>query len=191
MTPLPARSATRSHHDDSLVTDGRTDSVETRRLGRGMAVIRVLMGMTYLTNGIAKLAGLHRIEVGPYLANLINRRDARFILNAEVNANARHHIPLIGRITNDLVLPHWSLFGWGLTAVEIVGGALLVAGLASRLGALITLGPAVFLFFVYFANDRWLPEQPLGLVPLVLLALIPAGRFWGLDRRFAGRGWPF
>ena len=75
-------------------------------------------------------------------------------------------------------------FAWALTAVEIVAGALLVAGLASRLGALLALGPAVFLFFVYFANDRWLPEQPLELVPLVQLALIPAGRWWGLDRRF-------
>ena len=63
--------------------------------------------------------------------------------------------------------------------------------LASRLGALLALGPTVLLFFVYFANDRWLPEQPLGLVPLIVLALVPAGRWWGLDRRFAGRGWPF
>lgn len=98
---------------------------------------------------------------------------------------------LIGRIANDLVLPHWSQFSWALTAVEITAGALLVAGLASRLGALLALGPAVFLFFVYFGNDRWLPEQPLELVPLVLLALVPAGRWWGLDRRFAARGWPF
>ncbi|MGH9223467.1 MAG: DoxX family protein [Acidimicrobiales bacterium] len=156
-----------------------------------MAVIRILVGMTSLSNGLAKLFDLHRIEIGPHVANLINRGDARFILDAEVNTNARHQLPLVGRITNDLVLPHWDLFGWGLTAVEITAGALLVAGLASRLGALLALGPAVFLFFVYFANDRWLPEQPLGLVPLALLALDPAGRRWGLDRRFAARCWPF
>ncbi|MFN2507026.1 MAG: DoxX family protein [Acidimicrobiales bacterium] len=172
-------------------TDGRIDEAQARRLARAVAVIRILIGTTFLTNGIAKLAGLHRIEVGPYLANLINRADARFILDAEVNTNARHQLPLVGRITNDLVLPHWSLFGWGLTVVEIVAGVLLVAGLASRLGALVALGPAVFLFFVYFANDRWLPEQPLELVPLVLLALVPSGRCWGLDRSLAHRGWPF
>jgi hypothetical protein len=34
-------------------------------------------------------------------------------------------------------------------------------------------------------------------VPLLILALVPAGRTWGLDRRFAHRGlrrpsgWPF
>ncbi|MGI8777528.1 MAG: DoxX family membrane protein [Acidimicrobiales bacterium] len=175
-----------------FTTDGAdTDAIETRRLGRGMAVIRILFGVTYLTNGLAKLFGLHRIEIGPYVANLINRSDARSILDVEVNKNALHKLPLIGRITNDLVLAHWSLFGWGLTAVEIVVGVLLLSGLASRVGALLALGPALFLFFVYFTNNRWLPEQPLGLVPLVVLALVPAGRWWGLDRRFADRGWPF
>jgi len=119
-----------------------------------------VFGHTYLTSGLAKLFALHRIEVGPYVANLINRGDARFILNAEVNHNAQHQLPLLGRITNDLVLARWDLFGWGLTAVEITAVALLVAGLAARLGALLALGPAVFLSLVYVANDRWLPEQP-------------------------------
>ncbi|MGI9079600.1 MAG: DoxX family membrane protein [Acidimicrobiales bacterium] len=173
------------------VAPDATDTAVTGRLGRGMAVIRILFGVTYLTNGLAKLFDLHRIEIGPYVAYLINRSDARSILDVEVNKNALHKLPLIGRITNDVVLAHWSLFGWGLTAVEIVAGVLLLSGLASRLGALLALGPAVFLFFVYFANDRWLPEQPLALVPLVVLALVPAGRWWGLDRRFADRGWPF
>lgn len=85
-----------------------------------MAVIRILLGVTFLSNGLAKLFDLHRIEIGPYVANLINRGDARFILDAEVNTNARHQLPLIGRITNDLVLPNWDVFGWGITAVEIV-----------------------------------------------------------------------
>jgi hypothetical protein len=60
---------------------------------------------------------------------------------------------------------------------------LLVLGLWSRLGALIALVPTVFLFFMYFANDRWAPEQPLELVPLLVLAAVPSGLFWGLDAR--------
>ena len=170
-------------------TEHRGVSAET--LGRSLAVMRILLGLTFLLNGLAKLFGIHRVEIGPYLGNLINRADARFILDVEVNRNARHQVPLIGRITNDLVLPNWDLFSWGLTAIEIAAGALLVAGLASRLGALLALGPATFLFFVYLANDRWFFEKPLELVPLVLLLLVPAGRWWGLDRHFAARGWPF
>ncbi|HEV8628492.1 MAG TPA: DoxX family membrane protein [Acidimicrobiia bacterium] len=170
---------------------GPDPAVDARQLARGLAVIRILIGATFLTNGLAKLFDIHRVEIGPYLANLINRGDARFILDVEVNHNAQHQLPLIGRVANDLVLPHWGLFSWLLTAVEITGGLLLVLGLASRLGALLALGPAVYLFFVYFANDRWLPEQPLELVPLLILALIPAGRWWGLDRRLARSRWPF
>ena len=178
-------------------TGSRTDeseggpAVDARQLARGLAVVRMLMGATYLANGLAKVFDIHRVEIGPYLANLINRGDARFILDVEVNHNAQHRLPLIGRIANDLVLPNWELFGWLLTVVEITAGLLLLLGLASRLGALLALGPAVYLFFVYFANDRWMFEQPHGLVPLLILAVIPAGRCWGLDRRLARSGWPF
>ena len=175
----------------NTTTPTQERGVSPETLGRSLAVVRILLGLTFLLNGLAKLFGIHRVEIGPYLGNLINRADARFILDVEVNRNARHQVPLIGRITNDLVLPNWSLFSWGLTAIEIAAGVLLVAGLASRLGALLALGPATFLFFVYLANDRWFFEKPLELVPLVLLLLVPAGRWWGLDRRFAARGWPF
>ena len=161
-----------------------------RTVARGLAVIRILMGLTYLSNGLAKLFGLHEIHIGWYHANLINRDDARFILDAEINHNARSQVWLVGRITNDLVLPHWNIFQWGLTVVEIAAGVLLVLGLWSRLGALLALAPAVFLFFVYFANDRWLPEQPLEVVPLIVLAVVPSGRVWGLDGRFGRRHWP-
>ena len=157
-----------------------------------MAVIRILLGMTFLLNGLSKLLGthFHRIHLGWYVANLINRRDARFILNAEVNHNAQYRVPLVGRITNHLLLAHWGLFGWLLGSVELIAGLLLVAGLLSRLGALIALGPTVFLFFMYFANNRWVPEQPLELVPLIVLAMVPSGLVWGLDRRLGRTHWP-
>ena len=175
----------------SPADDGLLDPGFTRAVARGLAVIRVLMGVTFLSNGLAKLFGIHEIHIGWYHANLINRDDARFILDAEVNHNARARVWLVGRITNDLVLPHWNVFQWGLTVVEIVAGGLLVVGLWSRLGALLALGPAVFLFFVYFANDRWLPEQPLEVVPLIVLAIIPSGRVWGLDGRLGRPSrWP-
>jgi hypothetical protein len=48
----------------------------------------------------------------------------------------------------------------------------------------------VFLFLVYFANDRWLPEQPLELVPLLVLAVVPSGRVWGVDGLLGRRRWP-
>lgn len=176
-------------------TMGVTDAlpVSARSLARGLAVIRILIGLTFFSNGLAKLFDFHRVAIGPLVGNLINRGDSRFILNAEVNANARHLLPLLGRITNDLILPNYAAFGWAVTFVELAAGFLLVMGFAPRVGALLALGPATFLFFVYLSNDRWLPEQPLELVPLILLAIVPSGYAWGIDGRLGRlpRRWPF
>jgi len=163
---------------------------DVRRMSRGLAAIRILIGATFLSNGLAKLFEFDRVRVGWYVANLIDRADARFILNAEVNHNARYRVWLVNRVTNHLLLPRWGSVQWALTAVEIAAGTLLVIGLWSRLGALIALVPTVFLFAMYFANNRWAPEQPLELVPLVVLAVVPSGMAWGVDGHLRRRGWP-
>jgi hypothetical protein len=68
--------------------------------------------------------------------------------------------------------------------------------LASRGAALVGLGQQLFLAAVYFSSNRWMFEQPHEYVPLFILAVVPAGRVWGLDRLIVrarprlGR-WPF
>jgi uncharacterized membrane protein YphA (DoxX/SURF4 family) len=173
------------HRQRAVGTHPAVPSDVLTRTAQGIAVVRVLLGLTFFLNGLAKLFAFHRVHLGWYVANLIDRADARFILNAEVNHNARYHVWLVSRIANHLVLPHWGFFQWALTAVELGAGVLLVLGLWSRLGAAVALVPTVFLFFMYLSNDRWAPEQPLELVPLAVLAFVPAGRVWGLDQRRA------
>lgn len=75
--------------------------VDARTLARGPAVIRILFGLTFLSNGLAKLFDFHRVAFGPVVGNLINREDARFILDVEVNKNSQRLLPLL---TNDLIL---------------------------------------------------------------------------------------
>ena len=166
--------------------------VDARLLARGLAVVRILMGVIFLSNGLAKLFGFHKVAFGPVVGNLINRADARFILDIEVNKNAKNLLPPIRWITNDLVLPNFGPFGWALTVVELTAGLLLILGLLPRIGALLALGPVVFLFFVYLSNDRWLPERFVELVPLLVLAVVPSGYAWGLDGRLGRRPthWP-
>ncbi len=166
--------------------------VDAHLLARGLAVIRILMGFTFLSNGLAKLFGFHEVAFGPVVANLINRADTRFILDVEVNKNAQRLLPPIRWITNEVILPNFGLFGWALTLAELAAGLLLILGLLPRIGALLALGPVVFLFFVYLSNDRWLPERFVELVPLLVLAVIPSGYAWGLDGRLGRRPrrWP-
>ncbi len=166
-----------------------------RSFARGLALLRGFMGLVFLLDGLAKLFEVHAVKIGPYVANLIDRSDTRFILNVEANKNAQHALPGIRPLVNDVLLAHFGFFQWVFTAAELGIGLLLVLGLASRLGALLGLLQFGFLAALYFSNDRWLFEQPLDVVPMLLLVWLPSGRVWGLDGtravqdRLRGR-WP-
>jgi len=173
-------------------------------LGKGLAALRIFMGVVLFANGVAKLFGFSRIEVGPYVANLIDREATRSILQFEVFQNPAGGqngtgIPGVRWIAR-LMLDNWGLFGWAVTAMELTVGALLIVGLVTRFAALVGLGQQLFLALVYASSNRWAFEQPHEYVPLIILALVPAGRAWGLDGRILRRrgtdpgelrGWPF
>ncbi len=172
--------------------------IDGRLFARGMAVIRIFFGIILFANGVSKVTGDTRVDVGPYHANLINRPQARGILDFEVNQRDGRgtQVPLVKRAVNDVILPHWGVFQWVVTVIELGAGGALILGLATRLAALVALGQQLFLALVYASSNRWLFEQPHEYVPLIVLALVPAGRAWGVDRWVAARRpvlrrWPF
>ncbi len=171
---------------------------------KGMAVIRIFFGIILLANGLAKLQpSLGRIDIGPYHANLITRDGARGILNFEVNerriregAPQGTQVPGLKALVNGMVLANWGFFQWVVVLVEVGAGLLLVLGLAARGATMIDLGQQLFLALVYLSSNRWVFEQPHEYVPLIVLAIVPAGRMWGLDawllRNYPRlRRWPF
>ena len=99
------------------------------------------------------------------------------------------------------MVDNWAFFGWAVTAMELVVGAMLIVGALTRLVALVGLGQALFLALVFATRNRWAFEQPHEYVPLIILAIVPAGRVWGLDAKLLRRrrstdvgelrGWPF
>ena len=172
--------------------------LDARRLARGMAALRIFVGLILFSNGLSKLFEFRNIDVGPYHAFLINRGEARTILDFEVNRRGGGtDVPLLDSLVNDVFLSGWDGFQWLITALELGAGAALILGIASRAAALAALGQQLFLQLVYLSSGRWMWEQPHEWVPLVILALVPAGRTWGLDRRLVHRGlrryhgWPF
>jgi len=167
------------------------ESTATGRLARGLAALRVFVGLIFFANGFAKLAGVTTITLGPYQANLIDREATRFILRFEglqnpANGGPGSEVPGVEPVVRFL-LDNFGLFQWVITAAELVIGALLILGLASRGAALAGLGQQLFLALLYASSNRWLFEQPHEYVPLVILALVPAGRVWGLDGRLRWR----
>lgn len=169
-------------------------------LAKGLAVLRIFMGIVLFANGVAKLFEFRRIEVGPYVANLIDKAAARSILaNGFDEGDQERSIPGLRPIMQ-LMVDHWAFVGWALTVTELVVGGMLIVGAATRLAALVGLGQALFLALVFATRNRWAFEQPHEYVPLIILAIVPAGRVWGLDGRLLRRrgtdpgelrGWPF
>jgi uncharacterized membrane protein YphA (DoxX/SURF4 family) len=165
--------------------------------GQGIAILRIFFGLILFSNGLAKLFSFRDIEIGPYRSFLIDREETRRILDFEVNQRGGGtDVPLLPTITNEVILPNFDVFEWVITAVELGVGAALIVGLATRGAALVGLGQQLFLQLVYLSSNRWAFEQPHEWVPLLILALVPAGRVWGLDARVRfnrpplGR-WPF
>jgi uncharacterized membrane protein YphA (DoxX/SURF4 family) len=180
----------------STTTSGRDEMPripDAAVLGKGLAALRIFIGVIFFATGLSKLFGFRNIEIGTYSTFLINREEARSILEGEAQ---RSDIPLIPSIVNDFMLPNYGWLQWVLTFVELGVGALLIVGLLSRGAALVGLAQQLFLAALYASSGRWMFEQPHEYVPLVILALVPAGYVWGLDarlrmRRAIDRRWPF
>ncbi len=172
--------------------------VDPLLLGRGLAVLRIFVGLIFFANGLSKVTGETRIAIGPYHANLINRDGARSILDFEVNRRDERgtQVPLLKDVVNDIILPNWDIFQWIVTITEVGVGALLLVGLATRGAALVGLGFQLFLALVYLSSNRWAFEQPHEYVPLLILTAVASGRYWGIDgwlirQQPALRRWPF
>ncbi len=191
-----------THETDTSSRAGTADPVlpSATTLAKGLAVLRIFFGIVLFANGVAKLLEFRRIEVGPYVANLIDKGAARSILaNGFDEGDQERSIPGL-RPVMELMVDNWGFVGWALTFTEPLVGAMLILGAATRLAALIGLGQALFLALVFATRNRWAFEQPHEYVPLIILAIIPAGRVWGLDGRLVRRrrtdpgelrGWPF
>ena len=172
--------------------------VSTTTLGRGMAALRIFAGIILFANGWAKLTGERNIDVGWYRGFLIVRNEARNILQFEVNERGETgtRVPGLKDLVNDHILPNWDVYQWVVTWTELGVGFLLIVGLASRGAALAALLFHGFLAVVYLSSNRWMFEQPHEYIPVLILAIVPSGRYWGIDglllrRSPALRRWPF
>lgn len=153
-------------------------------LAKGLAALRIFVGAILFANGLSKLLDFRNIEIGPYSSFLINREETRSILEGEAG---RSDMPLIPTIVNDFMLPNYDWLQWFITFFELGVGGLLIVGLASRGAALAGLAQQLFLAAMYASSGRWMFEQPHEYIPLIILALVPAGYVWGLDARLRAR----
>ena len=165
---------------------GSETAADPRLLARGLAALRIFVGVIAFNNGLAKLLSFREIDIGPYFGTLVDRPEARGILDFEINQRGGGtDLPLLPTVVNDIILPSYDVQQWLLTFTELGTGALLIVGLFSRGAALVVFAQHFFLQLVYFSSGRFAFEQPHEWLPPLILALVPAGLVWGLDGRLA------
>ena len=166
--------------------------IPARMMARAFTALRIFTGLVWLSNALAKVVDKGLYDFGFISFNLVTLGAARGIAT---NASGKTPIAPLGAFYRDVVLPNWGFFGAFLTVAELAIGLGLIFGVATRLaavGGLLLLTP---IWVMLWTTGAYLWEYPAeDLLPLILLAIVPAGRTGGLDRRLAprlGHRWPF
>jgi thiosulfate dehydrogenase (quinone) large subunit len=175
-------------------TEASDDTLHStyRLMARAFTALRIFTGLVWLSNGLAKVFEVGFYDWHYFSFNLITRGAARAIAT---DASRKTWITPLGAVYREFVLPNWEFFQYFLTCAELAVGLGLIFGVASRLAALGGLLLLVPIWVMLWHTGGYLWEYPAeDLFPLVLLAIVPAGRVLGFDRllatRFHGR-WPF
>lgn len=172
----------------SALTDPVAEAVSSPWFGRAMAALRIFFGVVYLHNGIAKLLpAVPNLWPDTPLGFVINAegpRSARSILEFEV-ISQRHPIEPYRSFVEHVILPNFGAFAVGIGLLETIVGFLLIVGFLTPVAALIAAGMALHLQFATLWNDKWIYEYSVEWLPLLCLAAFRAGRWHGLDARFA------
>lgn len=163
-----------------------------RLMARAFTALRIFTALVWLSNAIAKILAVGNYDWGFFSFNLITLGSAQFIAD---DASSKTYIAPLGAFYQGVVLPNWGLFGPFLTIAELAIGLGLLFGVATRLaavGGLLLLTP---IWVMLWDTGGYLWTYPAeDLFPLVLLAVVPAGRVAGFDRALAprfGNRWPF
>ncbi len=178
---------------DTTTTTGPPAAVPGHRVMAGaFAALRIVMGLVFLSNGLAKATDVGVYSWGFINFNLITAGSAQAIAGGAAQAT---YITPLAALYQGVILPNWAFFGPFLTVVEIAIGLGLLFGVATRLaavGGLLLIAP---IWLMLLPTGGYLWEYPSeDVLPLVLLAIVPAGRVIGLDRVLAPRfhrRWPF
>ena len=155
---------------------GSATAVEIGPLfGLGLAVLRIFFGVVFLSNGLAKFfPAIAHTPIG----FLIDNAGAKGILVFYAHKN---QVGLYRNLVDQVIVPNWALFGVAEAVVEVVIGLLLVLGLLTPLAGLIAALLQLHLQFASLFSNQWVFEYSVEWIPLLVLAAVRAGRWYGLD----------
>ena len=179
----------------AVVSSPAAAAVASPWFARAMATLRIFFGIVFLHNGLAKLLPVvpnlwPDTPIG-FVIQATGERSAFSIIQFEVVAQ-HHPIEPYRAVIENLVLPNFGAFVFGLGLLETAVGLLLIVGLVTPVAALLAAGMVLHLQFATLWNDKWVYEYSVEWLPLLCLAAFRAGRWKGLDARLVAsrRRWP-
>lgn len=141
-----------------------------------LVLLRLYLGINYFSHGLDKYQGDYLLQ--PRLASAITEHT----INSGAPTFYRHFL-------EDIVVPHWQIFAYGLMYCEGLIGLCLILGFLARPVSL--LGFFIALNFIYISPAEAEPLYRLQMVVFLVLAWFGAGRCLGFDFFFykRQRGW--
>jgi uncharacterized membrane protein YphA (DoxX/SURF4 family) len=142
-----------------------------------IAALRILFGAMFVANGAAKLLpGSWTTPVG----YLIGSDGALATMRASV---ASHPVGPYRDLMISVAIENWSVVGLAVGLFEVGIGSLLIIGLWARWAAVLGALFAIHLHWMTLFAGHWLFEMALLWLTLLVLAVLDAGRYHGLDGR--------
>ena len=137
------------------------------------------------------LAGLRILAGVIWLANLswklppdFGKDDPEGLLYSFNRAEQYAVIGPLRDLVHDVVIPHFTFFGWLVFLVELVAGVLLTLGFMTRLGGLIgTVQAIIITALVVQAPNEWLWTYVMLVVLNSLSLFAPTNARLSVDRR--------
>jgi len=147
-------------------------SGEAGRVLYALAGLRILLGVLWLANLSWKLPP----DFG--------KNDPEGLL---YNFRRAEHYAVIGPlrdVAREVMIPHFTLFGWLVFLAELAAGVLLLLGLWTRVGALIGLVQSIAItLLVVDAPNEWVWTYVMFIAIGIVVLVTPSGRRLSLDAR--------
>jgi thiosulfate dehydrogenase (quinone) large subunit len=135
-----------------------------------LAGLRILMGVLWLANLSWKLPP----DFG--------RNDPEGLLYNFRRAEEHAVLPFLRSLVEDVVIPHFTLFGWLVFLVELTAGVLLTLGLFTRVGALVgSVEALIITLLVVRAPHEWFWTYAMFIAINLVLLLTPAAERVSVD----------
>jgi thiosulfate dehydrogenase [quinone] large subunit len=147
-------------------------SGEVARTLYALAGLRILLGVVWLANLTWKLPP----DFG--------KSDAEGLLYDFRLGERYAVIAPLRDVTRDVVIPHFTLFGWLVFLAELTAGVLLLLGLWTRVGALVGLLQSIAItLLVVRAPSEWVWTYVMFVAIGLVVLVTPSGSRLSLDAR--------